>query len=258
MKRRPRAPSPALVISLIALFVALGGTTYAATNLPKNSVGTKQLKNNAVTGPKIASKAVTAAKINTSGLSVPSATHATNADSATNATNATHATSADSAGSATNAGKVGGYAANDLTRVAYMSTTATTPLSTTTSTYGGTLSITAPAAGFVLLNGSYSLQNVGCTGNCTAIGQIRDITGGQESMVNYTDLSGTEFQTGSMSIVFPVGAGVNTFDLRFSRGNDSGGGTINGWYAEMNAIYSPFGSTGGSGLAGHRAAGRPK
>jgi hypothetical protein len=47
-------PSPALVISLIALFVALGGTSYAAINaLPKNSVGTKQLKNGAVTPGKI-------------------------------------------------------------------------------------------------------------------------------------------------------------------------------------------------------------
>ena len=47
-------PSPALVISLIALFVALGGTSYAAiTVLPKNSVGTRQIKNGAVTGPKL-------------------------------------------------------------------------------------------------------------------------------------------------------------------------------------------------------------
>lgn len=48
-------PSPALVISLIALFVAVGGTSYAAINaLPKNSVGTKQLKNGAVTAGKLA------------------------------------------------------------------------------------------------------------------------------------------------------------------------------------------------------------
>jgi hypothetical protein len=47
-------PSPALVVSLIALFVALGGTSYAAiTSLPANSVGTKQLKNGAVTGTKL-------------------------------------------------------------------------------------------------------------------------------------------------------------------------------------------------------------
>ena len=86
MKRRLRAPSPALVISLIALFVALGGTSYAAINaLPKNSVGTKQLKKNAVTGAKIKNHAVTAAKLNTSGLTVPNATHATSADSATTA-----------------------------------------------------------------------------------------------------------------------------------------------------------------------------
>jgi hypothetical protein len=46
-----------LVISLIALFVALGGSAYAASSLPKNSVGTKQLKNNAVTEKKIAKSA---------------------------------------------------------------------------------------------------------------------------------------------------------------------------------------------------------
>ena len=60
MKRRLRAPSPAFVISLIALFVALGGTTYAATSLPKNSVGTRQLKNGAVTKKKIQAKTITA------------------------------------------------------------------------------------------------------------------------------------------------------------------------------------------------------
>jgi hypothetical protein len=92
MKRRLRAPSPAMVIALIALFVALGGSSYAAINaLPKNSVGAKQLKKNAVTGVKIKKGAVTASKINPSGLTVPSATHATSADSATNATTAANA-----------------------------------------------------------------------------------------------------------------------------------------------------------------------
>jgi hypothetical protein len=60
--RRWKAPNPALVISLIALFVALGGTTYAATSLPKNSVGTKQLKNRAVTRKKIAKKTIAGLK----------------------------------------------------------------------------------------------------------------------------------------------------------------------------------------------------
>jgi hypothetical protein len=64
MKRRLRAPSPALVISVIALFVALGGTTYAATSLPKNSVGTKQLKAGAVTKSKISNNTLIALKGN--------------------------------------------------------------------------------------------------------------------------------------------------------------------------------------------------
>jgi hypothetical protein len=40
-------------LALIALFVALGGTSYAATQLPKNSVGATQIKANAVTSPKV-------------------------------------------------------------------------------------------------------------------------------------------------------------------------------------------------------------
>jgi hypothetical protein len=40
-------------LGLLALFVALGGTSYAAITLPKNSVGVKQIRNGAVTGNKI-------------------------------------------------------------------------------------------------------------------------------------------------------------------------------------------------------------
>ena len=50
---KPRRPSPALVVSVIALIVALGGTSYAAIKLPANSVGTKQIKKDAVTTAKV-------------------------------------------------------------------------------------------------------------------------------------------------------------------------------------------------------------
>jgi len=52
------------VIGLLALFIALGGTTYAATALPRNSVGTTQLKNGAVTKTKINKKTLAALKGN--------------------------------------------------------------------------------------------------------------------------------------------------------------------------------------------------
>lgn len=76
---RVHLPSPALVVSVIALLVALGGTGYAAFSLPKNSVGSKQLKKGAVTTKKIKNGAVTASKLNTTGLTVPSALHANSA-----------------------------------------------------------------------------------------------------------------------------------------------------------------------------------
>jgi hypothetical protein len=44
-------------LSLLALFVALGGTSYAAVKLPKDSVGTKQIKAAAVTPAKLSADA---------------------------------------------------------------------------------------------------------------------------------------------------------------------------------------------------------
>jgi hypothetical protein len=62
MRFLPR-PTYANIVATLAIFIALGGISYAATNLGKNSVGTKQIKKNAVTKAKIKKKAVTKAKI---------------------------------------------------------------------------------------------------------------------------------------------------------------------------------------------------
>jgi hypothetical protein len=102
MKFALRRPSASMAVAIVALVMAMGGTSYAALTLPKNSVGTKQLKNRAVTNSKIAKGAVNAAKINTTGLTVPSAVSATNATQAANATNASNAT---------NSAELGGIAA---------------------------------------------------------------------------------------------------------------------------------------------------
>lgn len=56
-------PSPAMIVAMIALVVALGGTSYAATKLSKNSVGVKQIKRNAVTSSKIKANSVTSSKV---------------------------------------------------------------------------------------------------------------------------------------------------------------------------------------------------
>ncbi len=54
------------VIALTAMFIALGGTAYA---IDKNSVGTAQLKNKAVTAKKLKNNAVTAKKIKNGAVS---------------------------------------------------------------------------------------------------------------------------------------------------------------------------------------------
>jgi hypothetical protein len=48
------------VVAYVALFVALGGTSYAATTLPRNSVGTWQLRKGAVTASKVRPHSLTA------------------------------------------------------------------------------------------------------------------------------------------------------------------------------------------------------
>ena len=50
---RNRAPSPALLIAILALVVAMGGTSYAALSIGRNSVGSKQLKANSVQSAKV-------------------------------------------------------------------------------------------------------------------------------------------------------------------------------------------------------------
>src|SRR5262249_26266300 len=111
-KRRFRLPSPALVISMVALSLVLGGTAVAASTAKHSDkkADTKLIKKLAPT------------------LSVK---HAKTADSATTAANATHATSADSATSATSAttaasaNALSGLAANQLVRATTASKGAT-------------------------------------------------------------------------------------------------------------------------------------
>jgi hypothetical protein len=69
------------ILGLVAIFIALGGVSWAAQNLPANSVTSASLKNgavkgpdiaaNAVTGPKVAPDSLTGADVNEASLSIP-------------------------------------------------------------------------------------------------------------------------------------------------------------------------------------------
>jgi hypothetical protein len=126
--RKLGRPSPALAIALVALFVALGGSAYAATK-----IGTKDIKDGAVTAAKIKKEAVGAAKIKDGSIggakldlarlgTVPSASHAASADMAGKAAEATkageadHARSADTADTATLAANFSRYFTTGIVR----------------------------------------------------------------------------------------------------------------------------------------------
>lgn len=74
------------VMATFAVFIALGGASYAALKVPKNSVGTQQIKKSAVTTGKIKAEAVTGEKVSLSTLGkVPSAANADFAEKALSA-----------------------------------------------------------------------------------------------------------------------------------------------------------------------------
>src|SRR5580698_8757264 len=92
-------------IALAALFVALGGTGYAAVTINGASI-----KNGSITAKKLKKHTLTGTQINVKKLgTVPAAKKAS---SATTATRATSATTATTAATATNAAELGGHPAS--------------------------------------------------------------------------------------------------------------------------------------------------
>lgn len=63
MKRFRGHLSYANVMATVAVFIALGGTSYAVTVLPRNSVGSKQVRTNAIGAAELRSGAVRSAEI---------------------------------------------------------------------------------------------------------------------------------------------------------------------------------------------------
>jgi hypothetical protein len=122
------------VVSTVCLFLLLGGVAYAGTQLAKGSIGTNQLKAEAVTKGKLHPNSVNSKKVVDNSLTgsdidaatlgkVPNAANAENAASATNAGHATNADNAANAANAANAEKLNGHAPGEFGPVLVASTT---------------------------------------------------------------------------------------------------------------------------------------
>jgi hypothetical protein len=68
-----------MLVAIFALILALGGVSYAATQLPANSVGTKQIKNGAVTRAKLDRRLLSSLAGKRGARGPPGATGATGA-----------------------------------------------------------------------------------------------------------------------------------------------------------------------------------
>jgi len=99
MKKGRRLPSAGVVLGLLALFVALGGTVYAAA-----TINGSEIKKNSIPANRIKKKSLTSKQINVAKLGkVPSASSADTANSASTAKSAETAKAAETANSANTA-----------------------------------------------------------------------------------------------------------------------------------------------------------
>jgi hypothetical protein len=127
-----RRPSPAMIVALLALFVALSGSSYAAVkigarDIQRGAVGTRAIANNSirsgdirnatVSGADVRDDSLTNADIDNTSLSAKTAETAARATTATSASTASNATNAD------NAGKLYGLDSTEFTRPACTSQT---------------------------------------------------------------------------------------------------------------------------------------
>jgi hypothetical protein len=127
-----KRPSAAMIVALLALFVALGGSSYAAVkigarDIQRGAVGTRAIANDSirsadirnatVSGADVKDDSLTNADIDNTNLSAKSAETAARATTATSASTASNATNAD------NAGRLDGLDSTDFTRPACTSQT---------------------------------------------------------------------------------------------------------------------------------------
>jgi phage-related protein len=172
-------PSPSTAIAAVALFAALGGSSYAAVkvagkDIRNGTVASKDVKDGSLTGADVQDDSLTGADLNESTLGqVPSANSANSANTANKANSADTATTANSATTATTAN---GVAANGVDTAAIQDNAVTSPklggssvtasklanttdgITTTSIPAGGTLNVTAtcPAGGQAITGGYFT------------------------------------------------------------------------------------------------------
>jgi hypothetical protein len=207
-----RLPSPAMVVACIALAVALGGTSYAAIKLPRNSVGTKQLQKNAVVATKLSARSVGPQKLQNNAVTTRSVKDNQLTGAKVVESTLEKVPPSSSADTASNANTVGGYM---VTR------------------FATTVAPNGPEATVLSLNGLV------ITMTCPAgVVSVRaNNTSGEAAQLRFEGVgdAGAPFEGGSGDFVGTTNANLNNSETRGSgsayyvRANGTGVTALYGW-----------------------------
>ncbi len=222
---------------MIALFVALGGASYAAIKIPKNSVGSQQIKKNAVVSAKVKNRSLLAVDFR-SGQLPRGATGAAGVDGAAGATGAAGVDGA--AGATGAAGPTFSFSYSEMVEVA---------VSNNTIVVDNTISV--PRAGRLVVNfsGRFGFPNGAPTGEVAAASCVFDVfpPGAPQTNVSRFASSGQAtraaggFVDGSMPITFGYevpAAGSYRFVLYCTKANISGTPTLNLMNYDMTGVLT--------------------
>ncbi len=186
-------PQPATVIASVALFVALGGTSYAVTggtSFAAKQINGSQLANHSIAGFKLEDHTVTGQQVDVAGFpTVPSAVFAGQASIASTAKNAVNATNAKTAGSATTAGTITGtISGSQVSSAVANATNAVNATNATKATTAGTITgtISGSQVSSAVANATNSITAATAT-NATNATNATHIDGDQ--VVNISDWS---------------------------------------------------------------------
>lgn len=109
--------------------------------------------------------------------------------------------------------------------------------------YGPRLTIEAPTRGYVAVTSSVSvLEGDACTYYCAVIVNIRHVQTDEKSRWSY-DSGEAGWASVANTVVFPVEAGVNTFETRIAR-EFAGSGSLHAYSQQMTGVFSPFDGNG--------------
>lgn len=186
---RRRRPSASMVIALVALFAALGGTGYAAAvingrDIQKRSIPGNRVVDNGLTGKQVNESKLGKVPLAQQALTAQTAASATTAAQATNADHARSADTATSATSAQDSQKLQGrdataFLANNVRVVVSQVTVANNGSNTVTASCAANEKGIGGGAAWMIagsespteldaqLNGSYPLPSTGGTNNMT-------------------------------------------------------------------------------------------